>query len=78
MKLRLVSMETLRKIFADNGPKSPVIIQRTCSECGCDVKIELHKTSGGFGLQGGILLERDHLMVADCLQCYEKHTAELA
>ena len=77
MKLRLVSLDTLKRIFADNGPASPVVMQRTCNECGCDVKIELHRTSGGFGLQGGILLERDQQIVADCLHCYEKHTVEL-
>ena len=76
MKLRLVDLESLKKIFADNIPERPVLIQRTCRDCGCDVTIELHKTSGGFGLQGGVLLEGDQQIVADCLGCYAKHKVE--
>ena len=77
MKLKLIGLESLKRIFADNTPQNLVLIQRTCRECGCEVKIELHKTSGGFGLQGGILFEGDHHIVADCLECYAKHKLEL-
>ncbi len=77
MKPKLVSLDTLRKLFGDNPPDRPVIIRKTCSECGQDVEIELHKTSGGFGLQGGILLERHGQIDANCLKCYDKLTVAL-
>ena len=77
MKPKLVSLDTLRMIFGDNPSDRPVIIHQTCCDCGCDVEIEVHKTSGGFGLQGGILLESGGKIVADCLKCYEKRTVAL-
>ena len=77
MKPKLVSLDTLGKLFGDNPPDRPVIIRKTCSECGRDVEIELHKTSGGFGLQGGILIDLDGHIAADCPKCYKKHTVAL-
>lgn len=77
MKPQLVSLKTLRKIFEDNSQENPVVIKRTCSKCGCPVEIEINQTSGGFGLQGGILLELDQQLVADCLKCYKKQPVAL-
>lgn len=77
MKPQLVSLDMLRKIFEEHAQENPVIMKRNCSECGCAIEIEIHKTSSGFGLQGGILLERNQQIVADCLKCYEKLTVEL-
>ena len=77
MKPKLVSLDTLIKLFGDNTPDRPVIINKTCSECGCDIEIELNKTSGGFGLQGGILIELNGHIAADCPKCYEKHKVAL-
>ncbi len=78
MKPKLVKLNTLRQIFASNAPESPVFIRKKCSQCGCNVDIELHKTSGGFGLQGGILLEMDDRTMAYCLKCYEKFAVQIA
>ena len=78
MKPRLVRLNTLQKLFESNSPKSPVFIRKKCSLCGCNVDIELHKTSGGFGLQGGILLEFGDRTMAQCLKCYEKLAIEIA
>jgi hypothetical protein len=78
MKPQLISLDTLGQLTRENPNKNPVLIKRNCRQCGCDLEIEIHKTSGGFGLQGGILLESDKQILADCLKCYEKQTLELA
>jgi hypothetical protein len=59
-------------MFGDNPAGNPVLIKKTCSACGCDVEVELNKTSGGFGLHGGALFETDGKIIAKCPQCYEK------
>ena len=76
MKPTLVDVNTLEEMFAENPPGTPVIIDKTCIECGCDVAIEIHRTSGGFGLQGGILLRANNQTVARCLACHEKCSTE--
>ena len=78
MKPQLISLETLGKLLNENPQMDPVVIKRNCRQCGCKLEIEIHKTSGGFGLQGGILLEADQQILADCLKCYEKQSVALA
>ena len=77
MKPQLISLDTLGKLLRESSQKNPVVIKRNCRQCGCDLEIEIHKTSGGFGLQGGILFEADQQILADCLKCYQKHSVEL-
>jgi len=48
-------VEMLRKMFEHNPEKSSIIIKDRCSDCGCEVLIEIISVSGGFGLQGGTL-----------------------
>jgi uncharacterized Zn finger protein len=48
-------IELLRKMFEANPEKSTNVLKGKCSDCGCKTIIEITKTSGGFGLQGGAL-----------------------
>jgi hypothetical protein len=48
-------VEISRKMFEHNPEKSSIIIKDRCSDCGCEVIIEITSVSGGFGLQGGAL-----------------------
>ena len=48
-------VEMLRKMFEHNPEKSSIIIKDKCSDCGCEVIIDITSASGGFGLQGGAL-----------------------
>jgi len=48
-------IELLRKLFETNPEKSTIVLYGKCSDCGCEVIIEITRTSGGFGLQGGVL-----------------------
>jgi len=70
MELKLVNLDTLIRIFEEQTPENPVLIQKICSDCACDVTIEIHRTSGGFGIQGGALYDEDGIIVAKCVDCY--------
>ena len=65
-------IEILKKMFEANPSKSTVVLKDKCSYCGRETVIEITPTSGGFGLQGGILRERsaDEYFI-ECETCYK-------
>jgi DNA-directed RNA polymerase subunit RPC12/RpoP len=65
-------IEVLRKIFEANPEKSTVTINGKCSDCGREVIVEIEPTSGGYGLQGGMLVKRspDKYSIT-CPDCYK-------
>ena len=50
-------IEILRKMFEAHPEKSTIVITDKCSGFGCETIIEITATSGGFGLQGGVLFK---------------------
>ena len=50
-------IEILKKMFEANPGKSTIVLKEKCSDCGCDLVIEITSTSGGFGLQSGALFK---------------------
>ena len=65
-------IEKLRKIFEANPEKSTIIFKGKCSNCGCEVIVNITSTSGGFGLQGGVLLKYSpDGYCAKCPDCYK-------
>lgn len=65
-------IEVLRKIFEANPEKSTITINGKCSECGRMVIVEIKPTSGGYGLQGGILVKCSPEMYSiTCPECYK-------
>ena len=64
-------LEILKQIFESNPEKSTIGLKGRCSDCGCDVIINITSTSGGFGLQGGVLLGcSSDGYFAKCPNCY--------
>ena len=49
--------EILKKMFEANPEKSKIVLTEKCSDCGLETVIEITPTSGGFGLQGGMLFK---------------------
>jgi len=49
--------EILNKMFDANPEKSKIVLTEKCSDCGLETVIEITPTSGGFGLQGGMLFK---------------------
>ena len=50
-------IEILKKMFEANPEKSTIVLKDKCSYCEREIIIEITPTSGGFGLQGGMLCE---------------------
>ena len=65
-------IEILKKMFEVNPERSTIVLKDKCSYCGRETVIEITPTSGGFGLQGGILRERsaDEYFI-ECETCYK-------
>ena len=64
-------VEILKKMFEAHPEKSTIVLNDKCSDCGCDVIIEITPTSGGFGLQGGALFKiSPDEYLAKCSHCY--------
>jgi len=65
-------IEILKKMFEANPEKSTIVLNEKCSDCGCETIIEITPTSGGFGLQGGILFKcSPDGYLAKCPACCE-------
>jgi len=65
-------IEILRKIFDANPEKSTIVLNGRCSDCGCKTILEITTTSGGFGLQGGILFKSStDKYIVKCPACIE-------
>jgi len=70
-------IEILRKIFEANPEKSTIVLKGKCSDCGCEVIVNITSTAGGFGLQGGALFKSspdEHLV--KCPDCYKVNQNE--
>lgn len=64
--------DMLRKIFEANPEKSTIIINGKCSDCGRAMVVEIVPTSGGYGLQGGILARSSFGKYSiTCPECYK-------
>ena len=65
-------IEILKKMFEANPEKSKIVLTDKCSDCGRETIVEITPTSGGFGLQGGILFKcPPDGYLAKCPDCYE-------
>lgn len=52
-----IELETLKKIFEDRPLNSIITLSCKCSDCGNDLLIDITHTAGGFGFNGGLLIE---------------------
>lgn len=69
----IVGIETLKKMAEQNNNAKKFSYECLCHHCGCDVEIKITKTSGGYGLQGGVLYQpNDGNLLALCVDCYLK------
>jgi len=68
-----VAIETLDIIAEYNNKADHFNYGCKCHKCGCDVDIEITRTSGGYGLLGGVLYEPNpENLLAFCAVCYLK------
>ena len=70
----IMRLETIKQIYEVH--KNPVncTYRSNCHICSRFVEIHISKTSGGYGLLGGILHEQGkNDIIAICVNCYEEH-----
>jgi hypothetical protein len=66
----IVGIETLQKMSEQNNNAKQFSYECLCHNCGCDVEIKITKTSGGYGLQGGVLYQPNvGNLLALCVDC---------
>lgn len=69
--MMIISLKSLRSLFNRNGNADTVNYHCECYKCGHRIEIEIVRTSGGFGLQGGVLYESHSASLhAECDDCY--------
>ena len=70
----IIMIEILRKMFEANPDKSQIVLKEKCSDCGCEINIEITPTSAGFGMLGGVLFKSStDKYIAKCPACYKAH-----
>jgi len=70
----IVGVASLTKMFEQIENPETCCFQGKCHFCGRLVNIEISKTSGGYGLLGGVLYEPDREnFIALCGDCYGKN-----
>ena len=67
----IINIETINKMFEENNGVNHYVYQGRCHNCECDLEIKITKTSGGYGLKGGVLYEPDpNSLLALCDKCH--------
>ena len=70
---KLVGVDSLDRMFEQNNNPDHFSYQDKCHHCGCVAQVNITKTSGGSGFQGGALYETDaQNYFVLCLNCYEE------
>jgi hypothetical protein len=69
----MIEVESINEIFEQHNVSCHYQYNGICHNCRCSVEIEITKTSGGYGLNGGILYESNpDKFLVQCLDCHEK------
>lgn len=70
----IIESESLHKIFEHHSNAGEIRYEGNCYKCGCQTKVEITKTSGGYGLQGGGLFEQpsQNILIL-CSECIKKN-----
>ena len=69
-----IEVESLNKIFEQHNNANGFRYEGKCHKCDCDTQVEITKTSGGYGLQGGVLYESNtrNILIL-CSKCIKKN-----
>ncbi len=70
----IIESESLLKIFEHHNNTGKIRYEGSCHKCGCHTKVEITKTSSGYGLQGGVLFEpsSQNILIL-CSECIKKN-----
>jgi hypothetical protein len=70
----IIGAESLNRIFERYNNANAFRYEGKCHKCDCDTKVEITKTAGGYGLQGGVLYESNmQNFLILCSGCFRKN-----
>ncbi len=65
-------IEILKKMFEGKPEESTIQVKDKCSDCECEIVVNITSTAGGFGLLGGALFKYSpDAYFAKCPDCYK-------
>jgi hypothetical protein len=69
----IIKFEAIKKLVERNSDQRYCSYQGHCHCCHSNIKIEIKKTSGGYGLKGGVMYEQyvDEIILI-CDECFKK------
>jgi formate dehydrogenase maturation protein FdhE len=69
---KLVGEKRLNKLFNNDIGKKKISCEGKCIVCGCDTKLTISRTYGGYGFQNGVLCETEiGQLLVKCVHCFE-------
>jgi hypothetical protein len=69
--MTIVSQSALESLFKRKANGKSLIHTDVCQNCGRKIQIRIDRTSGGFGLLGGVIHESEfHKLYSECLDCH--------
>lgn len=70
----LITVKLLNEMSEHNNSAQYFTYRGQCYYCGRDVEVEITKTSGGYGLQGGVLCgSKPEGIFVCCIDCQVKN-----
>ena len=68
----MLNVENLAELFKKHPGKTTLNIQGKCFACRRDLNVEISPTTGGFGIKGGMLLDKNRQdYVISCVDCID-------
>ena len=67
----LLTFNRLHHLYGEHDRSGAIILESKCTQCDIEVKIEIHPTATGFGMNGGAIhLNKDWQFSTKCLKCH--------
>ena len=68
----IIEVEALHRMFAQHSGEKFHVYREECLRCGFEAKVEITRTSGGYGFQGGVLVADQQNYSILCRDCFQK------
>jgi hypothetical protein len=67
-----LTLKKLDQLYEKHNRSIPLVVNANCCECGVGVRVEIHKTLSGYGLNNGFVFATgDGQLMARCSLCHQ-------
>jgi len=67
-----LTLKKLDQLYEKQKTSIPLVLNAYCCECGVVVRVEIHKTLDGYGMNGGFVFATDDdQLMARCIHCHQ-------